>query len=101
MPSLRLGAATPIETVKTIEELREKLKERDKEIDALEGKMAKLQPLVELVSSGDASENLKRTLDFVIEGLADRMQAPLKALVEEHFETLERRERKLKKKAKE
>ena len=101
MPSLKLETVTPTETVKLIEKLKAQLKERDKEINALEGKMAKLQPLVELVSSGDASENLKRTLDFVIEGLADRMQAPLKALVEEHFETLEKRERKLKKKAKE
>ena len=98
MPFLRLETATPTETEKTIEELREQLKERNKEINALEGKMAKLQPLMELVNSYDEPENLNRTLDFIIEGLADRMQAPLKVMVEEHFETLERRERKLKKK---
>ena len=83
MPFLRLETATPTETEKTIEELREQLKEKDKEINALEGKMAKLQPLVEFVNSYDTPENLKRTLDFIIDGLSDRMRAPLKALVEE------------------
>ncbi|TET19318.1 hypothetical protein E3J74_07070 [Candidatus Bathyarchaeota archaeon] len=97
MPFLRLETATPTETEEVIEELREQLKERDKEINVLEGKMAKLQPLVELVNSDDAPENLKRTLDFIIDGLTDRMRAPLKALVEEHFETLEGSKKKFKK----
>ena len=61
MPFLRLETATPTETEKTIEELREQLKERNKEINALEGKMAKLQPLMELVNSYDEPENLNRT----------------------------------------
>jgi len=81
MPSLRLEAATPTE--KTIEELREQLKERDKEINALEGKMTKLQPLVDLVNSYEKPEDFKRTLDFIIDGLSVSMQAPLKELVEE------------------
>jgi len=83
MPFLRLETATPTDTDRTIKELREQLKERDKEINALEGKMAKLQPLVEFVNSYDTPENLKRTLDFIIDGLSDRMRVPLKELVEE------------------
>lgn len=83
MPFLRLETATPTETEKTIEELRAQLKARDKEINALEGKMAKLQPLIDLVNSYEKPENLKRTLDFIIDGLSDRMRAPLKELVEE------------------
>jgi site-specific recombinase XerD len=69
-----------------------------KENKNLAAHMAKLQPLVDLVNSYGEPEDLKRTLDFIIDNLEDRMQAPLKALVEEHFETLKRRERKLKKK---
>jgi len=83
MPFLRLETATPTDTDRTIKELREQLKEKDKEINTLEGKMAKLQPLVEFVNSYDTPENLKRTLDFIIDGLSDRMQAPLKEIVEE------------------
>lgn len=39
MPFLRLETATPTETEKTIEELREQLKARDKEIEAMRDKM--------------------------------------------------------------
>jgi len=83
MPFLRLETATPTETEKSMEELRKRLKERDKEINSLKETIAKLQPLVEFVNSYDNPENLKRTLDFIIDGLSDRMRAPLKELVEE------------------
>jgi len=103
MPFLRLETATPTETEKTIEELREQLKERDKEINALEGKMTKLQPLVDLVNSYEKPEDFRRTLDFIIDGLTESMQAPLKTLVEESWEmhAKEDYEKQKKKKAKE
>jgi hypothetical protein len=66
MPFLRIETATPTETEKTIAELRDQLKTRDKEIDILNEKLAKLQPIIEFVDMFDRPAQLKKTLEFMI-----------------------------------
>ena len=72
MPFLRLETATPTETEKTIEELREQMRDRDEETKALKETMSKIQPLVEFVNSFDAPEELKKILDFLKDDLTDQ-----------------------------
>jgi integrase len=62
MPFLRLETATPTETEKTIAELRQKLTERDQEINAMKETIAKIQPLVEFVNSFNSPQELKGIL---------------------------------------
>ena len=72
MPFLRLETATPTETEKTIEELREQVRDRDGEVKALKETMSKMHPLVEFVNSFDAPEELKKILDFLKDDLTDQ-----------------------------
>jgi len=77
MPFLRLETATPTETEKTIEELREQLTKRDQEINtmkktiterdqefkAIRETMAKVKPIVDFVNSFKPPEELKKLLE--------------------------------------
>jgi hypothetical protein len=63
MPFLRLEAATPTETEKTIVELKKQLEERDKEIENMRVTIDKIQPLVEFVNSFETPQKLKKILD--------------------------------------
>jgi len=73
MPFLRLEAATPTETEKTIVELKKQLEERDREIEAMKETVTKIQPLVEFVNSFDTPQKLKTILEFLKEDYIDEL----------------------------
>ena len=80
MPFLRLEAATPTETEKTIAELREQLTKRDQEVEAMKETiaernqefkimretMAKIQPVIDFVNTFTNPREIKDQLDFVM-----------------------------------
>ncbi len=65
MPFLRLEAATPTETEKTIVELKKQLEERDKQIDIMKDTIDRITPLVEFVNSFETPQKLKKLLEFL------------------------------------
>jgi len=66
MPFLRLEVATPTETEKTIEKLKERISNKDQKLQELEQRIMKFEPLFELLS--DNTDNLERLLRDLEEG---------------------------------
>ena len=62
MPFLRLESATPTETDKTITELKNRLEERDKEIEDMKTMIMKLQPIVDFMRRYPSEEEMKMAL---------------------------------------
>jgi integrase/recombinase XerD len=58
-------AIEKINKQKSIMELRRELESRDREIQAFQNAMEKMQPLLEFVNSFETPENLKKILDFL------------------------------------
>lgn len=65
MPFLRIATATPSETAKLIEELREQLAERNEELNVLRETAEKLQPLLSFINGFESEEKLQRFLDLL------------------------------------
>lgn len=65
LPFLRLETATPIESEKQIEELRQQISQKDEEIQGLKQNMTKLQPLIEFVNGFQDPNALKLFLDLL------------------------------------
>jgi hypothetical protein len=65
MPFLRLEAATPTETERTIEKLKEQISNKDQKLQELEQKIMKFEPLLELLSN---THNLERLLKDLEQG---------------------------------
>lgn len=63
MPFLRLEAETPTETEKTIEKLKEQMSNKDQQLQELEQKIMKFEPLFELLSNTDILERVLKDLD--------------------------------------
>jgi predicted nucleic acid-binding Zn-ribbon protein len=65
MHFLRLEAATPTETEKTIEKLKEQISNKDQKLQELEQKIMKFEPLFDLLSN---THNLERLLKDLEQG---------------------------------
>lgn len=59
MPFLRLGTATPSESERQIEDLRQELSHRDEEIRSLRDDVGKLKPLLSYLGSLNSDERLR------------------------------------------
>lgn len=62
MPFLRLESATPTETEKTITELKNRLEQRDKEIEEMKTMIMKLQPIVDFMNRHPSEQEMKMAL---------------------------------------
>ncbi len=72
MPFLRLEAATPTETEKTIEKLKEQISNKDQKLQELEQKITKFEPLFDLLSN---TNNLERLLKDLEQGLYAKVES--------------------------
>ena len=98
MPFLRLEVATPTETEKTIEKLKERISNKDQKLQELEQRIMKFEPLFELLS--DNTDNLERLLRDLEEGRYAKVESEKSLTVQIPKRVIEKLLNELKLKAK-